>query len=248
MRHSKILTAGALGLASVALFAVPSGAHVGASLDEQDGTTVTVTFDFHHGCDGEPTTGLKVKLPDGTTAVTAQDPDGWTSTATDTEIDWTGGSVPDGDEAAFTASMTLTATDGETVSFPTIQSCPSASNDWIQIAEPGGAEPENPAPTIVMGTIGAPEHDDGGGDTEHAATDDEHATDTTADGEHEHDAEEADPEPALLSGEDPDTETAASTSDSDDSSNTGLIIGVVVVVALLAGGGVLLANRKKAAA
>lgn len=250
-RRPSLLTAGALGLASIALFAAPAGAHVEASLDQQEGSTVTVTFSFHHGCDGEETTGLKVKLPDGTTAVTAQNPDGWTSTATDTEIDWTGGSVPDGDDASFTATMTLTAADGETVPFPTIQSCPSATNDWIEIPEAGGAEPENPAPTIVMGTIGAPEHGD---DTEHGTEHSdggEHSDEATTEhdgAESDAEAEAAETDPSLLGAEATSTEEAAATSDSDDSSNTALIVGVVVLIALVAGGGVVIANRRKASA
>jgi hypothetical protein len=61
-----------------------------------------VTFTFQHGCNGSPTTSLRVQLPAGTTQVTAV-PAGSTSQASATEISWTGGSVPDGTKGTFAA-------------------------------------------------------------------------------------------------------------------------------------------------
>jgi uncharacterized protein YcnI len=131
----------------------PAGAHV--SSQEQPpvaaGAPTPVTFSFDHGCDGQPTTYLRVEIPEGVTDVTPQDPAGWTSTSSADELRWDGGSVPSGQEASFTATMTFTVADGTVVHFPTIQGCPTAENAWIQIPDAANPEPQYPAPQIVVG-------------------------------------------------------------------------------------------------
>ena len=47
--------------------------------------------------------------------------------------------------------MKLPDTPGETIYFPTIQTCDNGqSNDWIEIPEEGEEEPESPAPAIAV--------------------------------------------------------------------------------------------------
>ena len=58
--------------------------------------------------------------------------------------------------------------EGETLAFPVLQTCAEGENDWSGVAEEGEAEPESPAPTIVVT----------------AATGDEHGTATTVSDEH----------------------------------------------------------------
>ena len=148
--------AAALSLGLVAAVAAPAFAHVGAEGSTKDGVT-TIEFSFKHGCGESPTTGLRIQLPPGTTAVKAEDPAGWTSKVTDTELTWTGGPAVNGTRTAFEASMKLTGADGDTVFFPTIQSCTEGTEDWID--KDPDPEGEHAAPRIVLGATGGGDHD-----------------------------------------------------------------------------------------
>ena len=147
-----------LASALVALTSVPALAHVevGDSSVTPDGTA-SVTFSFHHGCAGQPTTSLRIQIPEGVTDVVPQPVEGWQSAVTSTEVSWTGGSIPDGDEGTFVATMRVSGEAGTTIWFPIVQGCPTAEEAWIETAEPGAPEPENAAPSIVLETtIAAP--------------------------------------------------------------------------------------------
>ena len=158
-RHSSprllAVVAGVLVLVSglVGLTAGVAAAHV--SSEEQPSATPgepsPVTFSFDHGCGGQPTTYLRVQIPEGVSDVTPQDPPGWTSTVSGDELRWDGGSVPDGEAAAFTATMTFAQAEGTVVHLPTIQGCPTAENAWIQIPTAADPEPRYPAPQVVVG-------------------------------------------------------------------------------------------------
>jgi uncharacterized protein YcnI len=136
-----------------------AGAHVSARLDGVDDTGIaTVTFTFDHGCDGEPTTSLRVLIPEGVAEVAGDTaPDGWTFATDGTEFGWSGGSVPDGDAASFTATMRVWGQEGDTIWLRTVQGCPNGEEAWIEIQEPGQPEPPNVAPSIVLpSTFAAP--------------------------------------------------------------------------------------------
>ncbi|MCD9624435.1 DUF1775 domain-containing protein [Rhabdothermincola salaria] len=140
---------------TVALVAptAPAAAHV-TSAEEPvvAGERTPVTFSFDHGCAGQPTTSLRVQIPDGVSDVAAEAPEGWTSTVTDDELRWDGGSIPDGETVPFVATMVVTAPEDTTLHFPTIQGCPTAEEAWIQIPDASNPEPDYPAPSIVVGT------------------------------------------------------------------------------------------------
>jgi uncharacterized protein YcnI len=141
-------------LAAIGFFAL-SGARADAHVElgqvsVQPSGEASVEFTFDHGCDGQPTTSLRVKIPNGVTDVVPQPADGWQTSVTSTEFAWTGGSVPDHDEAVFTATMQVSGDAGSTISFPTIQECPSAEEAWIEIQAPGDPEPEHVAPSLVL--------------------------------------------------------------------------------------------------
>jgi uncharacterized protein YcnI len=125
-------------------------ASAGAESSIQPDGSATVQFAFDHGCDGEPTTSLRVQIPDGVSTVVPQPVDGWQTSVTATEFSWTGGSVPDSQPAVFTAAMSVSGEAGTTIWFPTVQGCPSAEEAWIAIPVAGEAEPENPAPSIEL--------------------------------------------------------------------------------------------------
>ena len=129
-----------------------AAAHTGTSAAAGPDGTTRITWSFNHGCSGRATIGLRAQLPAGAWNVTAQDPPGWTSTVTATEIHWTGGQVPDGTTASFTASMVLAQPAGETVGLANVQECTDGAEiAWIQPPSAGDAtEDSRPMPTIVV--------------------------------------------------------------------------------------------------
>lgn len=150
-RLTHLVVATAVVTAATALGASAAGAHVEAeaSTVSPDGAAV-IDFSFHHGCDGQATTGLRIQIPEGVTDVVPQAVEGWTVNSTPTEFGWSGGSVPDGDEATFTATMAVAGEAGTVIWFPTVQQCPTAEEAWIEIQEPGAVEPEMVAPSITL--------------------------------------------------------------------------------------------------
>lgn len=208
-------------IAAVLVAAGPAGAHVEA--DEPavgpDGAT-TIDFTFDHGCDGQPTTSLRVEIPPGVTDVVPEPRDGWEVQVSATEFGWSGGSIPDREEATFRAAMRVSGEAGTTIYFPTLQGCPTAELAWIDRPDPGGPEPEDVAPSVTL--------------TETVAAPPTTAAPTTA-------------APPTSVG--PTTTEAAAPISQDqgaDRGTAGLIV-IIVVVAMIAGGaGVLyLRNRGK---
>ncbi len=134
--------------------AAPAWAHVEAELSTVSDTgRAEVSFSFHHGCDGEATTALRIQTPAAVTDVTLEPHQGFTSNVSDTEFGWSGGSVPDGEEATFTATVQLSGQEGDVVAFPTIQQCgDTEAEDWIDDPAAGDSsdETEHPAPSIVL--------------------------------------------------------------------------------------------------
>lgn len=140
-----------VALVAVLLAAPVAGAHV--ELDPTEaiaGSTVTLTFSFHHGKDGTATTALEVLLPDGTQVVDLPAVPGWTGTADPAAgtITWSGGSVADGIEAAFPAVVRLPDQSGE-VLFKTIQTTEAGELAWIE-EEASEGEGAHPAPRLTL--------------------------------------------------------------------------------------------------
>lgn len=145
------LVATTIAAATLLGLAGPASAHTEAEATAGAPGTTNVTLTITHGCDGTPTTAMRVQLPAGSTSVTPQNPSGWTSTVTGTEIDWSGPGLSASEHHEFSFSVGLTGAAGSTVTFPTIQLCPDGAQiAWIQQALPGEAEPDHPAPEIVI--------------------------------------------------------------------------------------------------
>ncbi|GAA2579751.1 hypothetical protein GCM10010399_06850 [Dactylosporangium fulvum] len=157
----------ALGLAS------PAGAHVTVSSSStQPGSWATLTFKVPTESDTASTTGLTVQLPTDTpfTSVLTQavagwtvktyrsplpkpltDDDGTTITSAITKVEWTAtdGGIGPGQFGTFALAVGPLPDSG-TVYLPAIQHYSDGTDvDWVQQAE-GGAEPEHPAPSIVV--------------------------------------------------------------------------------------------------
>jgi uncharacterized protein YcnI len=148
----RLLVLLSLTAATVVASATTASAHTTARAEAGPDGSTTTTWSFSHGCEGRPTIGLRVRVPSGASNVSAVDPPGWTSTVSSTEIHWTGGSIPDGTSAGFTASMVLREQAGTTVTMPAIQECTDGA-ELAWIASPStadGTESTRPAPTIVV--------------------------------------------------------------------------------------------------
>lgn len=114
------------------------------------------TLSVPHGCDGSPTTALRVRIPEGVTSFTPQVNPGWAIDVTEdggevTEVTWTGGPLAPDQLDEFGLSLKLPeGAAGETLYFPIVQQCEGGEVAWVEIAEPGGEEPEHPAGTVLV--------------------------------------------------------------------------------------------------
>jgi periplasmic copper chaperone A len=125
-----------------------------------------------HGCEGTPTTAIRVRIPEGVIGVKPMPKPGWTlSTVTGkypktyrlfhaqisegvTEIVWVGGKLLDAhyDEFVFQANLTDDLDPGKTLYFPVVQECEKGVHRWIEIPAEGkepGDYPE-PAPGLKV--------------------------------------------------------------------------------------------------
>ena len=151
-------------------------AHVGVTPSSTAaGSSTVLTFAFSHGCAESPTTQLTFDIPESIASVSPT-----------LNPNYTIEKIVDGDRTAQVVYTAITPVEdgyrdtielslrlpedaeGETLAFPVLQTCAEGENDWSGVAEEGEAEPESPAPTIVVT----------------AATGDEHGTATTVSDEH----------------------------------------------------------------
>jgi uncharacterized protein YcnI len=241
-RRALALGAGAAGL--LLATAGAASAHVTASPGESAAGGYTVLdFGVPHGCDGSPTTAVAIQIPEGVTSVKPTVVAGW---KIDIDMETLATPLDDGHGGKITertASVTYTATAeplddayrqvfpvsmkmpdeaGTTLAFPVVQTCVQGETAWITVPEEGKAEPEHPAPVVVLTAASG----DGHGST----------TDTSNDEGGSDDA------PANGTGDDGST----SEGDSDDGSSNGLAAAALVVGGLgLGAGGLALARSRR---
>ncbi|PZF55045.1 nuclear export factor GLE1 [Curtobacterium sp. MCSS17_008] len=156
--------------------AAAASAHVEADVTSTAANSyTTATFSVPHGCDGSPTTKLVFQVPESVIEVTPTVNPNWTISKT-TEPYTAPSSSAAGDEETeagaervtsitYTARTPLPADErdtfslsfslpdgepGDRVSFPVAQTCEQGSTDWDQVQQDGQAEPEHPAPSIVL--------------------------------------------------------------------------------------------------
>lgn len=163
-------------VAALALYAASAAqlpaawAHVHASSDNAvRGAMAIVTFQVPNESNtGALTTALSVALPD-VAAASAESAPGWTAkldrdaaSGAVRSVTWTavpGGGIGVDQFALFRVSMKLPDTD--TVSFPATQTYSDGTVvRWDQPPQPGGGEPEHPAPalTLATGPVASPGH------------------------------------------------------------------------------------------
>ncbi len=147
----RFLIASAASLAALVALAGPAFAHADATAKAEQAGRTAITISLEHGCNGNPTTGLRVSLPTGATDVTGTNTGGWTSTVTTSEISWTGGSIAATKSGDFEFSLVLAQPAGETVTLPTIQTCTNNTEiAWIQDDNGDESEASHPAPQIEV--------------------------------------------------------------------------------------------------
>jgi uncharacterized protein YcnI len=159
--------------AALAVISSAANAHVTLAGKEAPADSYYVArFQVPHGCQGAPTQSLKVQIPEGVTSVKPQPKAGWTlkivktkldrpvtdrhgNTATErvSEIDWTGGDLPDAYFDEFLMQVHLPDTPGKTIYFPTVQECKDGKvTRWIDIPTAGKSahDYKEPAPGVRL--------------------------------------------------------------------------------------------------
>ncbi len=186
----RTLTAGIIGGIVLAI-GVPAlaSAHVGVSPDELTaGDHGVLTFSFSHGCDGSPTTSLRVTMPEGLASVAPtvdsdweiaveRGDDGLVSAVTYTAAT----PVPNDLRGAVSMAVGLDDSTPDTLAFPVVQTCVDGSTEWTQLAEDGEDPHELDSPAPVVSVVAAAEGEHAGhGST---ASDDADADATDAEAE-----------------------------------------------------------------
>jgi periplasmic copper chaperone A len=163
--------AAATGLLTLAL-AGTAGAHITADPGEAPSDSyATVDFSVGHGCEESPTTEVRIQIPPSVPSVTPAVNPLWdvaTKEGKKDKVELHGETITRGvSEVTYTAKQPLPADrldlltmsvklpageEGESIYFPTIQSCEKGQNRWIQIPAEGESaeELEEPAPAVVL--------------------------------------------------------------------------------------------------
>lgn len=196
-----VLTSSAITAGALLAIAAPLSASAHISVDPSStaaGSYTVLTFALPHGCDGSATTAMSVDIPEGILGVTPTVNPNWNvaavavpltkplddghgnliTTRTGKVVYTAKAPLADGLRDTFAVSMRLPDdAAGKTLSFPITQTCEQGSTEWNETQAEGAAEPEHPAPSIVVG----------------AATPDAHSVGTTRAAEHASGSHEAAP-------------------------------------------------------
>lgn len=118
------------------------------------GSYYKATFMVGHGCEGSPTTGIEIEMPEVMAVVKPMPKPGWqlaTQTAmlatpmslhgrpvteTVSHVVWKGGSLPDGHYDEFVLLLQLPKRGGP-LYFKVVQICEIGRNDWVEIPSVG---------------------------------------------------------------------------------------------------------------
>lgn len=169
--------------------AAPVSAHVGVeSTSDEPGAYVIVTLSVPHGCGLSPTTRIAIQMPEGINSVTPTRHAFYTlekvtEEVESTEIDEHGNPVTRRQsQIIYTATTPLPADQrdtfelslripedaaGQTLHFPTVQTCEEGEDAWVQIPAEGqdSHELEFPAPALEIRTSSSSAGDDGSSQT-----------------------------------------------------------------------------------
>jgi periplasmic copper chaperone A len=193
-----------LGGVLTALVAAPAAAHITVNPSSTAaGGYAVLDVRVPHGCDGEATEKVEVRIPDGVVSVKPEQVPGW---AVETEIGeydepvdlhgspvtegvqvvaWTaeaGQELPDDQYRDFGLSVRLPDAEGETLVFSAVQTCVDGNEEaWIETSDDPDAELDYPAPTVTLTAGGGHGHgSDASDDTDEVAAEGEETTELTA--------------------------------------------------------------------
>ncbi len=167
------LAVGAVAAGAVVASATGALAHVSVTPTVTEaGAYSLLTFAVPHGCDGSPTTRISIEVPEALVTVTPTVNPGWTVKKVMTTLptpvdDGHGGQytervsevvytartpLPDGYRDTLTLQAKLPEKAGETLSFPTVQTCEKGETAWVQVPAAGEDEDslEHPVPAVLI--------------------------------------------------------------------------------------------------
>jgi len=151
--------------------ATPAFAH--ATLDRPEAPADSfykAVFGIGHGCDGQATLRVRVRIPEGISSVKPQPKAGWELTIRRekvpqpttgphgvaiseavTEVMWSG-NLPDENFEEFLIQVRLPDKAGQTLYFPTVQECETGVERWIEIPTAGRQRRDysHPAPSVTL--------------------------------------------------------------------------------------------------
>jgi len=164
----RLTTRAAAAVAILAALVSPALAHITLETAEAPvGSGYKAVLRVPHGCDGQATTAVTLKVPEGFISAKPMPKAGWTLDIKSgdyaqsytlygaevksgaTEISWSGGSLPDNEYDEFVVRGTLADSlkPGDTLYFPIIQTCTAGEEDWIDTS---GSETGTPAPGLKL--------------------------------------------------------------------------------------------------
>lgn len=142
---------------AVAALAAATSAQAHVSVQPQEATAggyQVLRFGVGHGCDGKPTTSVRIEIPQGVSAARPQPKPGWrldvqrSPDGAVNAIVWTGRLAAD-EFDEFLILTRLPPAPGP-LAFPAIQACDGAEARWVEIAPPGAPRPAKPAPVVNL--------------------------------------------------------------------------------------------------
>jgi uncharacterized protein YcnI len=159
---------------AVAMLAVTSSATAHVVLEKKEApaaSTYEAVLQVGHGCEGSPTTSIRVQIPEGVIAVKPMPKPGWELTTKQgeyaqaydyfgekltegvKEVAWTGGNLPDEWYDEFVLRVRLPdAAPGTVIRFPVVQECVEGVHRWIEVPAEG-QDPDSvaePAPFVTL--------------------------------------------------------------------------------------------------
>ncbi|MCW4354426.1 YcnI family protein [Hoyosella sp. YIM 151337] len=186
MKSSALARVAAAGTAAAALaFAAPAtaAAHVTVSANTTEaGRYAVLTVGVPHGCDGSATTSVAIQIPEVFSNVTptvnpnwdvekvmepldppVDDGHGGQRTERVAEVVYTANTpLPDDLRDTFELSVRLPDAPGDTLYFPSIQTCEEGETAWTQIAADGqdADDFDYPAPQVTLTAAAADDDSD----------------------------------------------------------------------------------------
>ncbi|MGJ7441760.1 YcnI family copper-binding membrane protein [Aquipuribacter sp. MA13-6] len=162
----------ALLVGAVALATAPSAsAHVGVSATSlEPGSYTVVTVSVPHGCEDSSTHTVTIQVPEQILSVTPTVNPSWEVEKVMVDLDepvddghggqytervgevvyTTDTPLPSDLRDTFELSLKLPDAPGETLAFPTVQTCEVGTAAWVQLSEDPEAELDHPAPTLTL--------------------------------------------------------------------------------------------------